>query len=361
MTVGRSARGTVWNIQILRFVAAAMVLFSHLNHEAGERAGLAAGFRPFEPIWWAGGVDVFFVISGFIMTYIAADSFGRPGAAAKFVERRLVRLVPPYWFFTMLALATMAVLPGQMTLNRFTPGQVLGSFLFVPFAANPDGRPWPVLVLGWTLNFEMLFYAVFAGALLLGRRAGLATIAAALGGIALLSLAQPLPLPLGFWANGIVLEFLFGIALALAYRRGVRLPAWSGAVLVAVAIGILLWVKAEGWAGAAWNWRFLWAGGPALLLCAGVALVPEREPGAMRRALILLGDASFALYLSHPFVLSALALVAEAAGLRSAALYIAAGFGLCIVTATLFYMLVEKPFYTWMTARLVPVGKAVPA
>lgn len=342
----------VWGLQILRFVAASMVLISHLNHEVLQRPALAHGFAPFAPVWWAGGVDVFFVISGFIMYHIAAGQFGVPGAARRFAVRRLVRLVPPYWFFTALALLAMATVPGQMAHNRLTAAQVAGSFLFWPVLA-PDGRPTPVLILGWTLEFEMLFYAVFALALRWPRARGLAVIAGVLGALAAIGLIDGLPMPFRFWANPIVLEFLFGIAVAAAFRRGMRLHPASALMLIAGAIGVLVWVQAMGWPGVTWVWRFAWAGVPAAMLCAGVALVrlPQRPP-ALMRALVVLGDASYALYLSHPFTLAVIAIGVEQLHATAAIGYIAVAYAASLGAATALHLALERPLHRWLLDRL---------
>src|SRR5919199_3823803 len=88
-------------VQILRALAALGVLAAHTLHELqvfGARAGVAYDQRALFP--WDAGVDVFFVISGFIMVHISRDAFGRPGAPWRFLARRIVRIVPPYWFFT---------------------------------------------------------------------------------------------------------------------------------------------------------------------------------------------------------------------------------------------------------------------
>ncbi len=352
-----SRRGdAIWGLQCLRFVAAAMVLISHLNHEVLQRPALASGFVPFAPVWWAGGVDVFFVISGFIMLHVSADQFGRPGAVRQFAERRIVRLVPPYWMFTVLALAAMAMLPGQMVHNRATAAQIAGSLLFIPVAA-PDGRATPVLILGWTLEFEMLFYAVFAAGLGLSRRRGISMIVMVLVVLAALALAQPvlgpLPLPLGFWANPIVLEFLFGMGLALAFGRGWVIPRAGGLVLCGLGIAALVWVQARGWPGHAWVWRVAWAGVPSLLICAGVVLAPARSrPGPVARLFILLGDASYALYLSHPFALSLMAIAAARMPFLGAAGYIGLAFVACVGVSVVFHLRVERPLQRAIAARL---------
>lgn len=349
------SNGSIWGLQVLRFVAASMVLVSHLNHEVLQRPALARGFVPFAPVWWAGGVDIFFVISGFIMYHIAADQFGRPGAAWRFARRRLLRLVPPYWLFTLLALVAMSALPGQMAHNRASLAQIVGSFLFVPVLA-PDGRPTPVLILGWTLEFEMMFYAVFALGLLFERPRGLMLIAAVLIGLVAAIGLQPLPMPLGFWANSIVLEFLFGIGIAMAYRRGTRLSRPVGAMLAIAGAAVLVWVMACGWPGVAWIWRFAWAGVPSAMICAGVALMRVApQPGPVMRAGVFLGDASYALYLSHPFVLSAIAMVLgrlHLAGIGAAWGYIVGAFVACVAASAVIHAAFERPFHDWLSARL---------
>ncbi|HEX8445341.1 MAG TPA: acyltransferase [Sphingomonas sp.] len=350
MTVGRSATGTVWNIQILRFVAAAMVLFGHLNHEVLQRPDLnVAGFRPFEAVWWPGGVDIFFVISGFIMYHISADQFGRPGASRRFMERRLIRLVPPYWAFTALVLVAMALFPAQLASNVTSPWHIAASFLFIP-AANPSGVVFPVLILGWTLNFEMLFYVCFAIGLTMPRRIGLAIIAAILVTLALSGLFGPLDLPFGFWCSPVVIEFLFGIAIAAVRRRGVRISRGVSWLLVAAGVAALLGLRAMDVPGVDFRWRFLWAGAPALLLCAGLALVREApEPGRIKRLLVFGGDMSFALYLSHPFTLTLLAMLMTRGGIRDPWLYIAISFVVCLIAAGLVYVGLERPGYRWLT------------
>ena len=342
----------VWALQILRFVAASMVLVSHLNHEVSQRPALARGFAPFAPVWWAGGVDVFFVISGFIMYHIAADQFGRPDATRRFVERRLVRLVPPYWAFTLLALVAMALVPGQMAHNRLSAAQVIGSFMFWPVLA-PDGRPTPVLILGWTLEFEMLFYAVFALGLRWPHRRGLAVIALVLAGLALIGLSPGLPMPLRFWANPIVLEFLLGILIAMVFRRGIRLPAAAALALVLGGIIALVWVQAMGWPGVAWVWRFAWAGLPSAAVATGLALVRMPPvPPRLLRPMVVLGDASYALYLSHPFTLSLVAIGAERLRPGGAWGYIAVAYAASLGAAAALHLMVERPAHHWLLARM---------
>ena len=349
-------KGTVGAIQGLRFLASAMVLIGHLNHEAVQRAAEFAAFQPFEPVWWAGGVDIFFVISGFIMYFIAADQFGKPGAASSFMRKRLMRLVPPYWLFTSLALLAMAVVPSQMAVNRAPLANVIGSYLFVP-TGNAAGQMFPVLILGWTLNFEMLFYGIFAAGLLLPKRYGLVLIAFILLALSLAGFANAAQGagPLGFWCNPIVLEFLFGIGIAMLRRTGLRLDMGAAGLVIGLGLGSLVAMHGLGVTGAFWAWRFVWAGLPAAILVGGAALMPPlANPGPLMRFIVLGGDASFALYLSHPFVLSLLAMVVARTGGMAPQIYVATGFVCCLGAAIVLHIFGERPLHDHLRTRLGP-------
>ena len=102
-------------LQILRFVAAGMVLFGHAQAEFGKLPGLTLAHQLLVPKGFlAGGVDIFFVLSGFIMYRIAREDFGQPGAGGRFLLHRLARIGPPYWFFTTAMLASALLLPGRV-------------------------------------------------------------------------------------------------------------------------------------------------------------------------------------------------------------------------------------------------------
>ena len=332
-------------LQALRFVAAAMVLLSHLQHEVPSVRGLdVAGYAPWQPVFFAGGVDIFFVISGFIMHTIAAPHFGQPGAARSFFLRRLLRVVPPYWFFTTAMLLAALLFSGQVAHSQLSLPHVLASYLFLPFE-NPYGKIYPLLILGWTLNFEMMFYAVFALGLMFPRRWGLAFIGAVIGGLGLVGLVfEPARAPLAFWCNPIVFEFLMGIALAWCLQRGVRWSPAAGAVSIAAGVAAMVWAVQAGIAGHHWAARALWMGLPACLVCAGVVWVrPQGKPGPLMRALMVGGDASFTLYLSHPFTLTVVAALWPRTGLAWPTAYVVAGAVASIAVSVGIHRWIEQP------------------
>jgi len=279
----QSTRPAIANLQILRLVAAGMVLFGHLNHEVLKKPVLAPGFVPFQPIWWHCGVDIFFVISGFIMALITRDSFGQPGEAARFLRARLVRLVPMYWLFTTLTLLAMALLPSEMRHHATNWKQVLGSYLFVPLTLNSDGNPRPVMILGWTLNYEMLFYGIFAASMRLERRRGLIAIGATLIALAAAGMIFTLPMPFKVWCDSIVLEFLLGMLIYGLWRRCGALPPWAGLVIAGQGYLAMAAFMAGGIANHFDAYRVIWGGMPAAMIAAGALMMRERRAGPIKR------------------------------------------------------------------------------
>jgi exopolysaccharide production protein ExoZ len=149
-------------VQILRAFAALSVAVLHAQHDAGTIAAqLNWPFQVLHHIPWGAGVDVFFVISGFIIVHSSQKLFESPHARGIFLARRLGRVVPLYWTATTLYLTVALVLPGAVNSEILYPGFVLSLYLFIPME-RPDGLVQPLYTLGWTLNYEMFSYAIFA-------------------------------------------------------------------------------------------------------------------------------------------------------------------------------------------------------
>jgi len=328
-------------VQALRFLAALLVVIGHCQHEAVEALGAQAGAARFLAFDWGLGVDIFFVISGFIMWHLMQDGFGKPGEAQRFLRRRVLRIVPIYW------LGTTAI--ALVTLAAFSPGEsipfALASYLFIPWP-HPDGRGlFPVLTLGWTLNYEMMFYCVFALALTLPRRLGLTLLLSVFAALFVAArLAPPQAFMLKFWGDPIIFEFLFGIGLAALHRHRATLPGWVALIVAGAGFLLATWSYQTG----AYHElaRAITGGIPALLIVGAVVCGPRLSVSSRpARLAVLGGDASYALYLAHPFALKAVAAVSAKLGLWTLAPVapILAMLAAAVIVSVLIYRFVERP------------------
>jgi peptidoglycan/LPS O-acetylase OafA/YrhL len=347
------------HVQWLRGLAALSVAALHAQHDAaGLAERLGAGFAPYDRVPWAAGVDAFFVISGFIMVHASRRFFEAPGAAGTFLARRAARIVPLYWAVTSLYLGVAFLASGLVNSAVLEPWPVAASYLFIPFA-RPDGSAQPVYSLGWTLNYEMFFYALFALTLAWPLRKAVPGLAALMAGLVLLGQLLPLPQPFGFWTDPIILEFVFGLALGLIRAEGIRLSGPVRAALVAAGLALLAMnlVPPDGPAGLA---RPLGWGLPVALLVAAAALGGDR-PGPAPRILQLgaaLGDASYALYLIHPFVIRALSELAARTDLGAMVGpwgYIFLALAGSVLVALAVHRWFERPLTELARRRLEPV------
>ena len=333
------------NLQILRFLAAACVLFEHTQYESSTKPFIDnSHYQVVDFFFWPGGVDIFFVISGFIMYMIGRQQFARPAASTDFMLRRIVRVVPSYWIFTTLMIMAAAVFGGSVDKGSMSALDIVRSYLFIPYV-NAYGGYYPVLSLGWTLNYEMFFYLLFAVALVFDARRGMLFVVSGLAVLGVIGMTGLVTIPvLAFWFNSIVLEFVFGIGLAWLYQKGWRLNLFAGLGLFIVGLLLVVLGKHLDLDLTALNYRALWLGIPALMMCAGLVMI--EKPGTASpaiRALVFGGNISFALYLSHPFAINITALLAKKAGIHQPWLFMSLAMLCALCAAAFFYLAIEKP------------------
>jgi exopolysaccharide production protein ExoZ len=285
----------------LRGLAACMVVLFHATqiwsiHVVNQQNSLA---------WIRGGagVDIFFVISGFVMM---VSSSGMQGAhpGRDFLERRWIRIAPLYWIITSVVLMQLLLQShpepqsGSKQLVVSLP-YVVSSYLFIPYR-NSLGSTEPLLSVGWTLSFEMFFYFLFAAGLAL-RISVVRFLAPIMVTLVIVGNFRQHTWPaLTVLANPLLLEFLAGVLLGYAVLQGVRLQ-WQVAMLLGVlglvAIPILPAV------GGLLIRILIW-GVPALLIVMSGVMLEDRFGKSVPRWALLLGDASYSLYLSHLLVMS---------------------------------------------------------
>ena len=342
MTAGNQR---ILSIQLLRALAALAVVWFHASTLLAARSG---AFNSWSKLGSA-GVDLFFIVSGFIMWLSAID---RDEGIREFAIKRVVRIVPLYWLTTAAVLVISLVAPGLMHNVSHTPAHYLAAFVFVayPHPALP-GRFWPPVIPGWTLNYEALFYVVVAISLALRRQWRAPFCTAVLVG---LTLCHPLARPdrvVAFYTHPVLLEFVFGLLLGAARVRLSPVLA-----LTSITCG-MAWFLALGRWGTDANRVLTW-GVPLTLLTMGAINTQSLGPAALRRAVTAVGDASYSLYLTQFLVLPPAAIITWwlLGGLRTtptgAVMFVASLMVMATLTGLLSYHLIEKPV-TKTTRRLL--------
>ena len=313
---------TLYGIQYLRAFAALAVVVFHAAERTGGHFAIGAA-----------GVDVFFVISGFIM-WVISDR--RPVTPQRFLLDRLKRIAPSYWLVTGIMVA--GAIAGLFPNLQLSAGHLLGSLFFVPVRSPSTGEIWPVLVQGWTLNFEMFFYVLFAGALFLPRAWRLLFLTVVFGLFFAAGLIwDPQSAALATYTRPIILEFLGGVFIAELWLRrkvaGTSLGlACVGAALCGFAAIYLMGAEFD---------EFI-CGPLAMALVFG--MVSLETGGSIGRVPVLtyLGDASYSIYLWHTLTISVAVKAAEILGLDGGLTLLGAIVG-GTVTGVAAYELIEKP------------------
>jgi len=332
------SRTNFLTIQALRAVAALLVVLLHAFETWGERVDPAAPGVNWEN--GAAGVDIFFIISGFVMVISSRRLVAQASGWLIFLRHRVVRIVPLYWLLTTVKILAVAVLGGVVLRTGLGFDFVARSYLFLP-VTDSAGHFRPVLPVGWTLTYEFLFYLLFAAALAI-RVDVLRIVIPGLGLIAIAALVRTETWPA--WTilfDTIVVEFIFGVMLAKWTLRGFRLPPGSAGALVIGGFGLILTLPMI-----SENARVITWGIPAFAIVAGAVSLEPLVARLLPRWLLALGDASYSLYLSHGFVLPALGILVGrvfSPGLWTEGLTII----LCLIVSSIagwvIFVLIESP------------------
>jgi exopolysaccharide production protein ExoZ len=332
----------VFNVQCLRAVAAMLVVAHHLQAmvNANYDTNWMGRFGTF-------GVDIFFVISGFIMFY--TNRTMRRGAG-EFISNRLLRIIPLYWLATLVTVVLFLIGFHPNGLHQVDLPRFIESLVFVP-GEFPDGRTDLILTLGWTLMYELYFYAVFAATFFvrsLEKSLAIVTLFF-IGGTGLAITFGPFNYLVDYYLNPITLEFVFGAILAILYVRWPSKSSGWGALLAATLIagGFGLAEIANKFADpTVSNIRFVYFGVPASLIVAGCLLLEKSGRRFTNSFALLLGAASYSLYLFHPIFLQASvkAVRVISHSPRDLSLYcaVAAALVIALTGAILIHLLVEK-------------------
>lgn len=324
------------SIQALRFFAALAVVVLHNTFYTSERLDDSLGIYAIG----ANGVRLFFVISGFVMI-LSSDRLARAVHGWRvFAIKRILRIVPLYWLVTSFKLVALMVAPAAVLHAHLDWPYIAKSYFFIP-ARNVDGDIHPLLGVGWTLVFEMFFYALFTLALLLRQRPVLflAPILILLS-VASLFRTESWPIAMQFWADPIVLDFLAGMLIARWVQSGARLDPWLAAAFV-VAGTVYLFVPF-----ARFHYQSLLGSVvttvAAALVVWGCAGLESRIGRFVGKSLMFLGAASYSIYLVHPVTAPAAPATLAKLGLILPQLSILCGVAIALIAGSLCYQWIEK-------------------
>lgn len=343
------------NVQFLRFIAAALVLVYHGAQGIAEKLAIDNPFRDACLLIGFSGVDLFFVISGFIIYTSNSHGIG-PHHAMQFISRRAARIFLGYWPFFFIAWGMLHSLHPEK-LERVN---IVSSFFLLP-----DKIYATLINVAWSLSFELYFYCIFFALLFVKNRFRIILLMAAA------------VLCFGIFANYVLnayswsgfknlsdtarfitspwlLEFFAGCVVAHMIGNGARAGTW-----LAIAAGITLFVLGgalnatimDGKIAKFFNYHYrmtIFGGGSALLIY-GLVNLEQRGTLILPRFSMLLGGASYSLYLCHTIILDAIEYSGLQAWLIGATfppllMYIALLL-LIQAIAVVFYLLVEKPVY----------------
>ena len=327
----------------MRFFAASLVLVTHVRG-AYDHLGPFGAF----------GVDVFFVLSGFIISYITeADT-------RYFILRRVVRIVPLYWFFTICILTIALMFPGILRSTQFDLIHFVSSMFFFPYWTEATSFS-PLLKLGWTLNHEMLFYVLFFLSMRISHRFRELVCASLLLCIVLAATLIPSSNinPIEFYGGGIALEFALGMAVAVIYRnenmKAVcdRIGAFASSFLVFAAVCVFFIVSGKTDPSNGILRCCFWGGTATLVLMS--VLTVERHisntlTGRTRKWALFLGEVSYPLYLVHMYVLAMCSRVFKFLDLNALMLFLV----VLVVSVTISAMInrfLDFPFRFWVRRK----------
>ena len=305
------------SIHYLRAAAAIMVVVFHIYSNVPFMSPYVENV-----FWLRGGVDIFFVISGYVMV---KSTENRTVLPKQFITDRAKRIIPMYWIATF---ATMMQIDGQWAFK-------LKSSLFIP-ALHPETKMMqPVLEPGWTLNYEMFFYIIFTISLFFNRRHQIPFVATCIFGFVFFGLSVDGSRIFEFYGRPIILEFLMGMLVAKLKFNWPKISLPAGLLLMYALQPLNLD-------------RIFALGIPAMLIVAG-AISAEKYVRSSQ-IMDLLGSASYSIYLFHLIALGMIVYLHPLLGLSHFTFVILSLLG-CLICGCAFYWALERPIIAYFSKQ----------
>jgi exopolysaccharide production protein ExoZ len=322
------------NLQILRFIAAAMVLVTHVSFYIIERTDVLG------KVFIDGadaGVSIFFIISGFVMHVSGAKLERNLNGAWIFIRRRIARIFPMYWLLTTFKLLIAVLVPTAILHNYPDFLFTLSSYALIPVLDAAGKLRSPLYSVGWTLLHEMFFYYIFALSLML-RRQPLVYCSFGIIALWLSGLVMPITSALGLLCTSeLNLFFVVGMALASLHQTGFRLSRWFSFLVLLAALSMITNSEFRGI-------QSLYLGrfniGATLLVLALLSIEIPFFP-RFKELLIGLGGSSYSLYLIHPILAPFICLLLVKLSFDSFYFVLLTTTALCVIFCHFIYRFIE--------------------
>ncbi len=351
---------TLNNLQFLRFLASFVVIFAHVELYEFRSVNIAGSMFELGAI----GVDLFFVISGFIMVHVSQDIQGsRLFSAGIFFLKRIARVLPIYAIFTLLMAAMAYAYFYHPIEHNYSIEQNYGdakrdlSFLLRSLTFT-NWETTPLYTVGWTLIYEFWFYVLFA--VCIASRINFYAFFAAYAGAIVTSTF------FGVTRNGpyhvllspLMLEFVMGVFLHGIYHRtrNFNSKAWFTFTLAMIA-GLLLLCESDPYfksifTSTEYKRTIFWGGAAFCVVFIFLSLEGIFVP---RRFFTFLGDASYSIYLTHWFCLTLIPLAFWHMGWfphGSLAVYFFVSVAIALGISVLVHMYVERPLNRYFSEKI---------
>lgn len=304
---GKRTRKKIENIQGLRGVAIFLVIFAHIT-AIEQKYGHGDGILPDFFIFGISGVDLFFVISGFVAVTVTRGHFQQPLAAAQFFYNRISRVYPLYWLYSFLVLGIYLYRPELVNASQGHRVHILTSFLLLPQGLLP------LLNVGWALIHIMYFYCIFTLLLLaaeprLPKLMAVWTLAVVIGNLMWRYGIPAAPTAtLRLITHPLTLEFIGGCIVAKLIYSDIRSYGFAVLLLGVASLfaGMSIYYSSSpGTVPREWL-RVGVFGFPYVLIVYGAVALEMNSVRIFSRFFSFIGDASYSIYLSHVFVISAI-------------------------------------------------------
>jgi exopolysaccharide production protein ExoZ len=362
-SAGARDSSTFFFMNVLRAYASVMVVLFHANSIAQSINPVGADTHFASPLWWHSVIDLFFVMSGFLMVHMSRKLYGSWAGAAKFATKRLVRTPPLYWLYTLVTAAIFLILADSTRIGVITLDRIVASLFFFPI---PGG---PIILLGWTLNLEVFFYTIFGLTVRLPFPTGAFACSAILVALVAIGLTFNIDIyALRIWTDPILLDFIWGIGLAVLFHSGVRLSQATRAALLVGSIAILAVVTLTHFDRLLAPFNLLrpiiFGGSAALLVAAATLRERDGEFGMAGNFITQLSNAAYTVYLSHIISLKAVEVVYRHLGLADRfgpSLFMIVAVPVAVGLGYVAYLLIEKPLDGYLRGKVFGSKRLVAA